>query len=66
MSGFVVNKGLLSPMYNASEAALLQLGRNLAMEWEKRGIRVNSLCPGHIFTPMVRGNFEENPGLRGK
>ena len=66
MSGFVANKGLLSPVYNASKAALVQLGRNLAMEWGKRGIRVNSLCPGHIVTPMVRENFEEDPGLRGK
>ena len=65
MSGFVANKGLLSPVYNASKAALVQLGRNLAMEWGKRGMRVNSLCPGHIVTPMVRENIEEDPGLRG-
>ena len=35
------------------------------MEWGKRGMRVNSLCPGNIITPMVRENFEENPGLKG-
>ena len=66
MSGFVANKGLLSPVYNSSKAALIQLARNLAMEWGKHGIRVNSLCPGHVITPMVQANFKEDPGLLGK
>jgi NAD(P)-dependent dehydrogenase (short-subunit alcohol dehydrogenase family) len=64
MSGFVANKGLDSPVYNSSKAAVIQLGRNLAMEWGPKGIRVNSLCPGHVITPMVQKNFEEVPGLR--
>ena len=33
MSGLVANKGLISPVYNSSKAALIQLTRNLAMEW---------------------------------
>lgn len=33
MSGLVANEGLLSPVYNSSKAACLQLARNLAMEW---------------------------------
>ncbi|KID99362.1 D-arabinitol 2-dehydrogenase, partial [Metarhizium majus ARSEF 297] len=71
MSGSVANKGLLSPAYNSSKAALIQLARNLAMEWSavnnksnQGGIRVNCLSPGHILTPMVLKNFEEVPGLR--
>lgn len=64
MSGVIANKGLNSPVYNSSKAAVIQLSRNLAMEWGKLGIRVNSLCPGHIVTPMVKKNFEEVPGLR--
>lgn len=72
MSGSVANKGLLSPVYNSSKAALIQLARNLAMEWSPiqkdgvGGIRVNCISPGHILTPMVRKNFEEVPGLREK
>lgn len=72
MSGSVANKGLLSPMYNASKAAVIQLARNLAMEWTpiredgSGGIRVNCISPGHILTPMVLKNFEEVPGLREK
>ncbi|KAK7957163.1 uncharacterized protein PG986_006385 [Apiospora aurea] len=72
MSGLVANKGLLSPVYNSSKAALIQLARNLAMEWSpinqegSGGIRVNCISPGHILTPMVKKNFEEVPGLREK
>lgn len=53
-------------MYNSSKAAVLQLSKNLAMEWGSEGIRVNALCPGHILTPMVDKNFEEQPELKGQ
>ncbi|KAI1202486.1 short-chain dehydrogenase [Nemania serpens] len=72
MSGQVANKGLVSPVYNSSKAAVVQLARNLAMEWSPirkdgtGGIRVNCISPGHILTPMVLKNFEEVPGLREK
>ncbi|PGH10208.1 hypothetical protein AJ79_05461 [Helicocarpus griseus UAMH5409] len=64
MSGLIANKGMNAPVYNSSKAAVIQLGRNLAMEWGKKGIRVNSLCPGHILTPMVEQTFKEIDGLR--
>ncbi|KAK0718973.1 hypothetical protein B0T21DRAFT_454113 [Apiosordaria backusii] len=72
MSGLIANKGLLSPVYNSSKAGVIQLARNLAMEWSPTrpdgtgGIRVNCISPGHILTPMVLKNFEEVPGLRKK
>ncbi|KAI1429413.1 short-chain dehydrogenase [Xylaria sp. FL1777] len=72
MSGQVANKGLISPVYNSSKAAVIQLARSLAMEWSPirkdgtGGIRVNCISPGHILTPMVLKNFEEVPGLREK
>ncbi|KAI9671483.1 MAG: hypothetical protein M1831_004392 [Alyxoria varia] len=61
MSGIVANKGLQSPAYNSSKAAVNQLARNLAMEWAPDRIRVNSLCPGHILTPMVQKHMDDNP-----
>ncbi|KAG8418509.1 hypothetical protein J3458_005916 [Metarhizium acridum] len=70
MSGVVANKGMFSPVYNSSKAALIQLARNLAMEWSplredgSGGIRVNCLSPGHIETPMVRELFERDGDLR--
>ncbi|WQF81109.1 Putative short-chain dehydrogenase/reductase SDR, NAD(P)-binding domain superfamily [Colletotrichum destructivum] len=70
MSGLIANHGLLSPVYNSSKAAVIQLARNLAMEWSPitkegtGGVRVNCISPGHIMTPMVEKNFEEVPGLK--
>ncbi|GIJ89235.1 hypothetical protein Asppvi_008165 [Aspergillus pseudoviridinutans] len=64
MSGLIANKGMTSPVYNSSKAAVIQLARSLAMEWGRQGIRVNSLCPGHIVTPMVEQVFEQNPAAK--
>lgn len=64
MSGVIANKGMTSPVYNSSKAAVIQLSRCLAMEWGRHGIRVNSLCPGHIVTPMVEQVFQKNPTAR--
>lgn len=50
--------------YNASKAAVVQLGRSLAAEWGKEGVRVNSLSPGYITTSMVEGLFERFPERR--
>jgi NAD(P)-dependent dehydrogenase (short-subunit alcohol dehydrogenase family) len=64
MSGTIANRGFIAPVYNSSKAAVVQLARNLAMEWGRKnpdgsgGIRVNSLSPGHIVTPMVQANFD--------
>ena len=33
MSGLIANRGLTSSVYNSSKAAVIQLGRSLAMEW---------------------------------
>lgn len=70
MSGIIANKGLLSPVYNSSKAAVIQLARNLAMEWSSikedgtGGIRVNCISPGHVVTPMIDQTLKDTPGLR--
>lgn len=40
--------------YGVSKAALIQLARNLAVEWGPRGIRANAICPGLIRTPFAQ------------
>jgi D-arabinitol 2-dehydrogenase len=70
MSGTIANRGFIAPVYNSSKAAVAQLARNLAMEWGRKnpdgsgGIRVNSLSPGHIVTPMVQANFDKGEANR--
>ncbi|CEJ55554.1 Putative Short chain dehydrogenase [Penicillium brasilianum] len=64
MSGTIANRGLICPAYNASKAAVIQLGRNLAAEWGQYNIRVNTISPGYIVTQMVEKLFIEFPERR--
>jgi NAD(P)-dependent dehydrogenase (short-subunit alcohol dehydrogenase family) len=52
MSGTIVNIPQWQASYNASKAGVIHLTRSLAIEWAPHGIRVNSLSPGYIATPM--------------
>jgi len=40
--------------YAASKGAVISFSRALALELAGRGIRVNSVCPGTVDTPMVQ------------
>ncbi len=39
--------------YGASKGGVLALTRTLAVEYGKRGLRANAICPGSIQTPMT-------------
>lgn len=40
-------------IYGMTKAALIQLSRNLAVEWASAGIRVNAVAPWYIQTPLA-------------
>ncbi|RLV89487.1 D-arabinitol 2-dehydrogenase ribulose-forming [Spathaspora sp. JA1] len=54
MSGTIVNDPQPQCMYNMSKAGVIHLARSLACEWAKYNIRVNTLSPGYILTPLTR------------
>jgi NAD(P)-dependent dehydrogenase (short-subunit alcohol dehydrogenase family) len=41
-------------IYSATKAAVISLGRTLAVELAQRGVRVNVLSPGPIDTPIIK------------
>lgn len=50
--------------YSASKHGVMGLTRTAAIEYAKRGIRVNAVCPSYTNTDMVQRMLERNPGLR--
>jgi NAD(P)-dependent dehydrogenase (short-subunit alcohol dehydrogenase family) len=47
--------------YTASKGGVLALSRELGVEFAKRGVRVNALCPGPIDTPLLQNLFAADP-----
>jgi NAD(P)-dependent dehydrogenase (short-subunit alcohol dehydrogenase family) len=47
--------------YTASKGGVLALSRELGVEFAKRGVRVNALCPGPVDTPLLRDLYAADP-----
>jgi NAD(P)-dependent dehydrogenase (short-subunit alcohol dehydrogenase family) len=47
--------------YTASKGAVLSMSRELAVEFARRGVRVNALCPGPVETPLLMRLFGDDP-----
>jgi NAD(P)-dependent dehydrogenase (short-subunit alcohol dehydrogenase family) len=48
--------------YAVSKAGVIQLTRQMALEWARYGIRVNALAPGYFETEMNRNFLNSDPG----
>jgi NAD(P)-dependent dehydrogenase (short-subunit alcohol dehydrogenase family) len=71
--GSIVNisslAGLVAPgnmaAYVTSKTAVLGLTRSLAVDYGSQGVRVNTLCPGWVWTPMSRDEMRMYAEARG-
>jgi NAD(P)-dependent dehydrogenase (short-subunit alcohol dehydrogenase family) len=71
--GAIVNLGSVSghvgqvdhSLYGATKGAIIALGRALAWELAPRGIRVATVSPGSVDTPMLRGDIEIEASTTG-
>ncbi|MBA2389990.1 MAG: glucose 1-dehydrogenase [Geodermatophilaceae bacterium] len=75
--GSIVNQGSVAALvgvanfaaYCASKGAVVALTRSMAVDLAANGIRVNVICPGTVFTPLMRpmlaarGGGDEEKGL---
>ncbi len=50
-------------VYGMTKAAIIQLTRNLSVEWAPDGIRVNAVAPWYIQTPLVENLFKDEKYL---
>jgi NAD(P)-dependent dehydrogenase (short-subunit alcohol dehydrogenase family) len=53
----------LAPAYCASKGGLVNLTRQLAVDYSGQGLRVNAICPGYIDTDM--GGYRASLGPEG-
>ena len=58
--GLVASAPNLQPAYAASKAGLINLTRDLAVQWAKQGVRVNAICPGYFDTELTNVMFEDS------
>ena len=58
INGLRGNKTLID--YSATKGAILALTYSLAQAFQERGIRVNSVAPGPVWTPLIPATFDED------
>ena len=44
------------------EAGIIMLSQHFALEWARKKIRVNVICPGHTETPLT--SYLQDPEIR--
>ena len=49
--------------YGAGKAAVVNLTQALAVQWAKKNIRINAMCPGWVDTPFIRKQEEDGRDL---
>ena len=64
MSAHIVNRPQPQCSYNATKNGVIQLSKSLAIEWAKRGVRVNTMSPGYMGTDLTLSSPDLKPLLK--
>jgi meso-butanediol dehydrogenase/(S,S)-butanediol dehydrogenase/diacetyl reductase len=72
--GAIINTGSVSGLagdyglgaYNAIKAGVINLTRTTAIEYARKGIRCNAVCPGAILTPPILKSRRASPEMAEK
>ena len=66
-ASFVALVGAATPQiaYTASKGGVLAMTREIAIEFARKGIRANALCPGPVDTPLLKELFSD-PARRAR
>jgi NAD(P)-dependent dehydrogenase (short-subunit alcohol dehydrogenase family) len=51
--------------YVTAKHGLIGLARSMARDFGPRGVRVNTVCPGWVRTPLADGEMDQLAALRG-
>ena len=57
----VMGAAVSQASYTASKGGVLSLSRELGVEFARRGVRVNALCPGPVNTPLLAELYASEP-----
>src|SRR3954453_1581737 len=62
-ASFVATMGAATSQisYSASKGGVLALSRELGVQFARRGVRVNALCPGPVDTPLLQELYAKDP-----
>ena len=64
MLGTVASSPIKQANYCASKGAVVNLTRELAVQWARKGVRVNALCPGWFESEMTAGMESDDGSQR--
>ena len=62
--GLVSGVPIKQANYAASKGAVVNLTRELAVQWARKGVRVNAICPGWFPTEMTAGMDTDEGSMR--